>query len=259
MKSDSSQLVSTPAPLAYEPRRHRGLGRAGPVALIATALPVTGSLATMAAGPLVAPWLREQGPWGVVIFTVAFAVLGALALAPTYTTSIIAGWTFGFALGFPAVVIGTVAGATMCYVAARRLAAERVASTFGEHPTWDIVRRALIGGSPLKTLWIVFLMRLSPALPFGTTNVLLATTGVPFSIYVVGTLLGLMPRMGLIALAAAGAEQLDFDTAKSWWMLAAGVAATAVCIFVIALMGKRALDRATRQRGFEVVPVTPAE
>jgi uncharacterized membrane protein YdjX (TVP38/TMEM64 family) len=101
---------------------------------------------------------------------------------------------------------------------------------------------------PLKTLWIVFLMRLSPVLPFGTTNVLLATTGVSFTIYVLGTLLGLMPRLGLIALAAAGAEQLDFETAESRWMLAGGVAATAVCVVVLTMVGKHALDRATQPK-----------
>jgi len=234
-------LASTPVPA--QPRR--GLGRAAPVAVFATVLPICGSLATVAVGPLVAPWLREQGFRGVVIFTVAFAVLGFLMLATTYSTSIIAGWTFGFAWGFPAVTIGTLVGAVSCYLAAKWLAEERVRSVFGDHPKWDIVRRALMTDRPLNTLWIVFLMRLSPVLPFGTTNVLLATTGVSFTIYVLGTLLGLMPRLGIIALAAAGAERLDFDSAESKWMLAGGIAATAVCVMVLTIVGKHALDRAT--------------
>ncbi|MEO6437527.1 MAG: hypothetical protein ABIP55_17415, partial [Tepidisphaeraceae bacterium] len=66
--------------------RRLGLGRAGPVALIATILPVSGSVAMLAVGPLLAPWLREQGMAGVVGFTIVFAILGALALAPTYST-----------------------------------------------------------------------------------------------------------------------------------------------------------------------------
>jgi len=223
------------------------MGQSGPVALIAIALPVTGSLATVAAGPLIAPWLREQGWWGVVLFTLTFATLGALALAPTYSTSIIAGWTFGFRIGFPAVVFGTVTGATVGYLLARRVAKDRVAATFAEHPKWDVVRRALAEERRWKTLWIVFLMRLSPVLPFGTTNVLMATTGVPLTIYIAGTLLGLMPRMGLIALAAAGADTLDFKSSESWWVLAGGLAATGVCIFVLAVIGRHALARATRE------------
>ena len=238
------------APSTIDPpaaAHRRGLGRAGPVALIATALPVTGSVAMIAIGPLLAPWLRELGTAGVVGFTIGFTILGALALAPTYSTSILAGWTFGFAVGFPSVVLGTVGGAALCYLFARRLAAERVHTLFAEHPRWEVVRRAMAEERPLKTLWIVFLMRLSPVLPFGTTNVLMSTCGVPLSIYIFGTMLGLMPRMGLVALAAASAERLDFDTAESWWMLAAGLLATGICIAVLAIVGKHALDRATRR------------
>jgi len=239
--------TTTDPPATRRSRIGAALGRSGPVALFAIALPVSGSLAAVTVGPLIAPWLRGQGWWGVVLFTVTFIVLGGLALAPTYSTSLIAGWTFGFRVGFPAVVIGTVGGAVMGYVIARRVAQRRVDETFAQHPKWDVVRRALAEERPLKTLWIVFLLRLSPVLPFGTTNILMATTHVPLTVYFAGTLLGLMPRLGLVALAAAGAESLDFATAESWWMLAGGLVATGVCIVVLAIVGRHALERATRQ------------
>ena len=70
-----------------------------------------------------------------------------------------------------ATVTGTVAGALFGYLLARRVAWSRVRSTFADHPKWEVVRRALVEANWLKTLWIVFLMRLSPVLPFGTTNV----------------------------------------------------------------------------------------
>ena len=253
--SAGDSTTTTPAP-DKPPRARFGsaLGRSGPVALIAIALPVSGSLAAVAVGPLIAPWLRGQGWWGVVLFVVAFIVLGGLALVPTYSTSLIAGWTFGFRVGFPAVVIGTVGGAVMGYLVARRVAQRRVDETFAQHPKWDVVRRALAEERPLKTLWIVFLLRLSPVLPFGTTNILMATTGVPLTIYFAGTVLGLMPRLGLVALAAAGAESLDFASAESWWMLAGGAVATGICIVVLAVVGKHALERATRQSGRLDVP-----
>jgi uncharacterized membrane protein YdjX (TVP38/TMEM64 family) len=215
------------------------------VAIIATIVPVAGSVTTVLSAPFVAPWLRSQGTAGVLMVIVCFAVLGAVAFAPTYSTSVLAGWTFGFAVGFPTVVGGTVAGAMMCYALARRVAGRRVAATFEEHPRWEVVRQALIDASPLRTLWLVFLLRLSPVLPFGTTNVLLATTGVGWRAYLLGTLLGLVPRTGLIALAAASAERLELDAAEGWGLLAAGIVATGLFIVVLAVAGKRALDRAT--------------
>lgn len=230
------------------------IGPAGPVALIATVLPIAGSIGVLTLGPLAAYWLRGHGTGGAVVFTLSFMFLGAVALAPTYTTSMIAGWAFGFRVGFPAVLIGTVGGALLCYVAARRLAADRVASSFEHHPKWEVVRRALVEETAGKTLWIVFLLRLSPVLPFGTTNVLLATTRVRVWIYTLGTILGLVPRLGLVAMAAAGAERLDFASADSWWMLAGGLLATGLFILVMAVVGKRALDRATRG---EQLPAQP--
>ena len=227
------------------PRRPRTLGSLTPLATTALVLPIIGSCIVLVAGPFAAKWLQQQGGWGVVYFTIAFAILGALTLAPTYTTSIIAGWTFGFARGWPAVIIGTLAGAVMCYVGARWLAGERVISAFREHPRWDVVRRAVAEERADKTLWIVFLLRLSPVLPFGTTNVLLATTGVKLWIYILGTVLGLAPRTALVALAAAGAEKIDFSTGKSWWFLAAGAIATLLCVLIVARIGKHALSRAT--------------
>jgi uncharacterized membrane protein YdjX (TVP38/TMEM64 family) len=230
-------------------QRTRGLGRATPVAIIATVVPILGSVATVAVAPFLAPWLREHGFVAAVYFVIIYALLAAIAVAPTYSTTVLAGWTFGFQLGFAVVATGTLTGATLCYLLAGRLAGERVSCAFREHPKWDLIRHALVVESVLKTVWIVFLLRLSPVLPFGTTNVLLATTGVKLPIYITGTFLGLAPRLGLIALAAAGAERLDLsgrNAASGWWFLALGVVATGLCIAVMIVIGKRALDRATR-------------
>jgi uncharacterized membrane protein YdjX (TVP38/TMEM64 family) len=251
----------------HEPRtdggRNRALGRAGPVAVFAMVVPITGSVTVLIAGPLMAPWLRDQGTAGVLYFIATFALLGAVAFAPTYTTSVIAGWTFGFRVGYPAVVVGTVGGAALCYLGARWCASERVHSAFSAHPKWEVVRRALFEASAWKALWLVFLLRLSPVLPFGTTNVLLATTGVRPGVYLAGTLLGLLPRTGLVALAAASAERLDFDAAESWWLLVVGIVASGACIAAFGIIGKRALDRATRlsAQGCDLTPSpgTPGE
>jgi uncharacterized membrane protein YdjX (TVP38/TMEM64 family) len=158
----------------------------------------------------------------------------------------VAGWAFGVKLGFAAVLFGTVVGASSCYIVARRYGAHRVIEAFREHVRFETIRHALVEESALKTLWIVFLLRLSPVLPFGTTNIVLATSGVRFATFLLGTLLGIIPRIGAIFIAAAGVDQLDFKRQQSWWMLAAGLAATIVCIAAMTLTGKRALDRAMK-------------
>jgi uncharacterized membrane protein YdjX (TVP38/TMEM64 family) len=233
-----------PATLETKPQP-TALRRTAPIALFATIVPITGNLAMLAAAPFLVNALRGTGFDGAISFVIAYALLGSIAIAPTYTTSIVAGLSFGVLLGFSAVLIGTVIGGTLCFLIARRVGAHRVIEAFRDHERLDTVRRALVEDDAIKTLWIVFLLRLSPILPFGTTNILLATSGVRLPVFVCGTLLGMIPRIGAIFFAAAGANQLDFKSQASWWILAAGIVATVACIAVMALMGKRALDRAT--------------
>ncbi|CAN5418469.1 hypothetical protein BH09PLA1_BH09PLA1_23860 [soil metagenome] len=233
-----------PAVETSEPRQ-AGFGRAAPVALFATILPVSGSLIMLAVGPFIAMALRGSGLIGAAGFAVVYALLGAIAIAPTYTVSMVAGWAFGVRVGFVAILFGTIGGALLCYLGAKRFASARVLSAIRNHTKLETVRRALVEENSRKTLWIVFLLRLSPILPFGTTNILLATAGVRIPVYLLGTIVGIVPRIGVIFFAAAGANQLDLKRKESWWLLAAGIAATIICIAVMAIIGKRALDRAT--------------
>src|SRR5687767_9180221 len=78
-------------------RPSRGLARAAPVALVATIIPIVGQVLMVGAGPFIAVTLRGSGTAGWVAFTIGFTLLAALLVAPTYTTSIVAGWAFGFA------------------------------------------------------------------------------------------------------------------------------------------------------------------
>lgn len=176
---------------------------------------------------------------------VVLAILGAVAFAPTNATAAVAGWAFGFSTGLSAMLGATIVGAVVCYGVALTIAGRRVAETFGEHPKWEVVRRAFVEAGELKTFWLVMLLRLSPVLPFGTTNFLLATTGVRWSTYLVGTVVGLTPRAALVTFAAASTEQFDARADGSLPLFVTGLVATGVCIAVIAVVGRRALRRAT--------------
>jgi uncharacterized membrane protein YdjX (TVP38/TMEM64 family) len=237
-----------PATLEHE-QSTTPVRRIAPIALFATAVPIVGNLAMLTAGPFIAVYMRGTGTVGAMWFALGYAFLGAIAVAPTYSTSMIAGWAFGVRDGFFAVLFGTVVGATLCYAVARRWGLRRVMDAFHDHERIETVRRALVEENFWKTLWIVFLLRISPILPFGTTNILLATSGVHFGTFVTGTILGIIPRIGAIFIAAAGAHQLDFKRQQSWWILAAGIAATILCVVIMTIIGKRALDRATHRPG----------
>jgi uncharacterized membrane protein YdjX (TVP38/TMEM64 family) len=224
-------------PLEYQPRPQpphpirrffRQIGPAGPMALIVTCLPAIGAIFLFSLAPRAAPWLRSHGWLGV----------------PTYANSILGGWTFKFAIGFPAVMAGLGGAAMIGYALAHRIVGHRVEDTIAQHPKWEIVRRALVGGSTLRTIGIITLLRLSPLLPFETTSVLLASFGVRPLPYLIGTLLGIAPRAAALVFFAAQARKLELKTAPHPLTIVIGLIVTAVSVVVLAVVAKHALDRA---------------
>src|SRR5438874_2619786 len=76
-------------------------------------------------------------------------------------------------------------------------------------PRWEIGRQALIRRNTRKTIRIILPLRLSPLLPFETTNVLLAMTGVRPVPFIVGTMLGIAPRAAAMVWAGAAMRKLE--------------------------------------------------
>jgi uncharacterized membrane protein YdjX (TVP38/TMEM64 family) len=199
------------------------LGPAGPMALIATFLPALGAVVLVAVARDIAPWLKSHGTPALLLFIAAFAILG----------------------GFPAVMLGLLGAAAISYTFARRVSGHRVEDLIHRHPKWEVVKNALIGQGTWRTIWIVMLLRLSPLLPFETTSVLLAATGVPPLPFMVGTAIGVIPRTAAIVFVASRAHHLDFHQANSKWFLILGILASLLGATIIALISKHALNHAT--------------
>jgi uncharacterized membrane protein YdjX (TVP38/TMEM64 family) len=223
----------------------RRLGPTGPMALAAAVLPVIGGFALLGMLGYVAPWLQELDGLGVVLYAVGFAVLGGFALLPTYANSILGGWTFGFAVGYPAALAGLLGGALIAYTVARRASGERVMSIIHEHPKWQAVYDALLCSGFWRTLLIVSLIRLPPNSPYAITNLVMASAKVPRVPFLLGTLIGMAPRTGFTVWVAAGLAELDFKAAGQTWMFVAGLVITFIVILIIGYLAKHAVERVT--------------
>lgn len=79
----------------------RKLGPAAVLGAIASILPPLGSIVLFWKINTIGPWLREHGVQGLVLYMVAFAVLSGIAVVPTYASSVLGGWAFGFTWGYP--------------------------------------------------------------------------------------------------------------------------------------------------------------
>ena len=230
-------------------RFFRQIGPAGPVALIATAMPAVGAVVLLMVAPHIVRWLHAHGLAGALVFMIAYAVLCGFALLPTYASSILGGWTFKFAIGFPAVMAGIGGAAVIAYTLSHRIVGHRVRRLIHEHPKWEVVRNALVGGKSARAVGIITLLRLSPLLPFETSNVLLASCEVRLVPFLIGTLLGVAPRTAAVVFIAARARKLEQAGAGSWWIVVLGVVISVVAIAIVTVVSKKALDRATRGPG----------
>jgi uncharacterized membrane protein YdjX (TVP38/TMEM64 family) len=93
---------------------------------------------------------------------------------------------------------------------------------------------------------IVTLVRLPPNSPFALGNVAMASVRVPWSAYVVGTLLGVAPRTFAVVCIGAQLRGLDFSSHYLVARILASAALSLLAVVVIGVLADRALRRVTR-------------
>lgn len=229
----------------------RNLGPAGPLALLSLTLPALGGFLLLGYLSSVGNWLKSHGSEGFVIYVVGFALAAGLCLLPTYSLAILGGWVFGMA-GFPAALGGFLGGAAIGYFTGRAASGNRVEMILQRKPEWLVVRDALVGSAkardPLKTLFIITLLRLPPNSPFAVTNLLLSSVGVPFWLYLVGTAIGMAPRTATLVYFASQLQSQVFDPTQAKqpkWMIVVGVVLLLAVFSVLSHIAKKALAAAT--------------
>lgn len=218
----------------------RRLGPVGVLALIAATLPAIGGFAVVGTMGKTAPWLEAHTPESFAVYIAVVAVMAGLALLPTYAQSIVAGAAFGVVRGTGAALAAIVGGAVIGFAIARRASGDRVTQLIAEQPKWNAVYKALLGGGFGRTLGIVTLLRVPPNSPFAITNLVLASTGVSWPIYLIGTLVGIAPRTAAAVFVGAG-----IMGEGSLALRIIGIAVTVVVVVLIGVIAQRAVARIT--------------
>jgi uncharacterized membrane protein YdjX (TVP38/TMEM64 family) len=225
----------------------RRLGPAGPLALFWSFAPPAGGFLLLYYANTVSGFLRDRGdPWGALLYTGVFILSAGLGLLPTYSQSVLAGWCFGLAEGFPAAWAGFAGASMVGYLVARGAARHRVEDLIQTNAKARAVHEALVGHGFWRTLGIVTLLRVPPNSPFALMNLAMSSTGVPPLAFLCGTALGMAPRTAAAVyigstLSAMTTESLE--QAVPWW--AKGIA-IAVTIAILALVGWIASRAAAR-------------
>jgi uncharacterized membrane protein YdjX (TVP38/TMEM64 family) len=230
----------------------RQLGPAGPLAAVMVFLPMVGGLALLGFLSRLGPWLKAHAsPPAFVLAAASIGALAGFSLVPTYMLEIIAGWAFGATAGLIVAIVGLTSAATIGFLISRRVVRGQVLHTIHDHPRCEAVRRAMLDSGPFRAGIIVALLRLAPVVPFGATNLLMASAGCPLVPFMVGSAAGSLPRTAAIVFMAAEMAQLNFRQEPG--LLVMSVVATVFVVCVIGFLAKRALAQVT-----EVVEVQPA-
>jgi uncharacterized membrane protein YdjX (TVP38/TMEM64 family) len=197
-------------------------------------------------------WIGQMGVAGIFIFIGVYAVATVL-LAPGAILTIGAGFAFGLFKGFLAVSAGATLGAALAFLVARFIARDKIEAIAQRNEKFRNIDSA-IGKQGAK---LVFLLRLSPVIPFNLSNYFYGLTGVKFWPYVLASWIGMMPGTFLYVYigtsgraavsAAAGGEAMKHGW-QYWTFTGIGLAATIVVTIWVAKIARNALKAAADVR-----------
>jgi uncharacterized membrane protein YdjX (TVP38/TMEM64 family) len=187
------------------------------------------------------------GGWGPVVFVLLY-VLAAITLAPAFLLTFSAGAVFGLWRGTLITYIGAVLGASAVYALAAPLARTRVLRWVDRDPRVAATRRAVVKDSA----WIMFLLRLSPLVPYNLLNYALSLSGVRYRDYLLASV-GMIPAIVMYAYYGKVAGDVTRIAAgvapprgpEYYLLLTIGLIATFVATHLISRAAKKAMAEET--------------
>jgi uncharacterized membrane protein YdjX (TVP38/TMEM64 family) len=201
----------------------------------------------------VADWLfkfndrvAHLGLLGVLLFMLVY-VAATVLLFPASILTIGAGFIFGVVSGTLIVSIAATAGAALAFLTARYLARNQVETRFAGNPAFKRIDRAI--GE--RGAGLIFLLRLSPLVPFNVSNYIYGLTSVKFWPYVLASWVGMLPGTLLyVYLGTAGRLGLGGavgrSSAHSIWeyaLFGVGLLATIVVTVLVTRIARKELSK----------------
>jgi uncharacterized membrane protein YdjX (TVP38/TMEM64 family) len=196
-----------------------------------------------------AQWVDGLGFWGPAVFVFGY-VIAVVAFVPASLLTLGAGAIFGIVDGVIYVFVAATVGSCLAFLVSRYLARSAVERKLEGKPKFSAIDRAVAA----EGLKIVFLLRLTPAVPFNLLNYALGLTRVRFTDYAIASV-GMLP--GTLLYVYSGKLAGDVATlagnpavARGWGyysLLALGLAATLAVTMVVTRSARRALAEATGQ------------
>jgi len=128
-----------------------------------------------AAVPNLLAGVRALGNWAPNAYIGLF-VVSIVLMVPAWLLTVVGGALFGLWPGIPIVLVAATTGALVAFLISRYVARAAFARRFAHSRRFEALDRA-VGANGLK---IVFLLRLSPVVPYNVLNYALGLTRVRF-------------------------------------------------------------------------------
>ena len=194
-----------------------------------------------------AQWVDGLGFWGPAVFVFGYAI-AVVAFVPASLLTLGAGAIFGIVHGVIYVFVAATVGSCLAFLVSRYLARSAVEKKLVGKPKFAAIDRAV----EAEGLKIVFLLRLTPAVPFNLLNYALGLTRVRFADYAIASI-GMLPGTLLYVYSGKLAGDVaavagNPAVARGWGyycILALGLVATLAVTMVVTRSARRALAEAT--------------
>jgi uncharacterized membrane protein YdjX (TVP38/TMEM64 family) len=191
-------------------------------------------------------WIAHLGIWGTLLFIVVY-ILATVLFFPASVLTIGAGFVFGVFLGTVIVSIAATTGAALAFLIARYFARDKMEQKVGSDQRFRQIDRAIGEQGPK----LVFLLRLSPLIPFNLSNYFYGLTAVKFRPYVLASWIGMLPGTLLyVYLGAAGKAGLNAaagqSSSRSPWeyvLFGVGLIATVVVTVWVTRIARKELTK----------------
>jgi uncharacterized membrane protein YdjX (TVP38/TMEM64 family) len=192
-------------------------------------------------------WVAQMGVVGIFIFIGVYAVATVL-LAPGAILTIGAGFAFGLWKGFLAVSAGATLGASLAFLVARFIARDKIQTMAQRNDKFRRIDTAIGKQGPK----LIFLLRLSPVIPFNLSNYFYGLTSVRFWPYVLASWIGMMPgtflyvyigTAGKAAVSAAAGGEVVERGWQYWTFVSVGLVATATVTIWVTKIARDALQK----------------
>ncbi|MFW5994630.1 MAG: TVP38/TMEM64 family protein [Spirochaetia bacterium] len=193
-------------------------------------------------------WVDGLGLWAPVVFVGMYVAVCVLVI-PGSILTLGAGAVFGVIRGAIFTSVGATLGATVAFILGRTLMRDWIATKVARSPRLTAVDKAVEreGGK------LVFLLRLSPLVPFSISNYVYGLTKIRLWQYVLASFVGMMPGILLYAYigslirrvtelgAGAGGGVVGGTTPAEWALYVLGLIATIVATLRVTAVARRAL------------------